>query len=81
MEPTLGEIDIFPFNHCPAKWAECVGQTLKIADYAELFTLLGTKFGGDGITTFGLPDMRCASLFDSKMKYFIALHGYFPYKE
>jgi microcystin-dependent protein len=78
MDPILGEIDIFPFDHCPLQWAECVGQTLKISDYPQLFSLLATKFGGDGVSNFGLPDMRCALLFDSKMKYFISLHGYYP---
>jgi microcystin-dependent protein len=81
MDPILGEINIFPSDHCPSKWVECMGQKLKIADYDELSKLLKTTFGGDGITTFGLPDLRCALLFDSKLKYCIALHGIYPEKE
>jgi microcystin-dependent protein len=54
----LGEIRLFSFNFAPKYWAQCNGQLLSIQQYAALFSLLGTYFGGNGIQTFGLPDMR-----------------------
>jgi microcystin-dependent protein len=57
-EPFLGEIRIFPFNFAPMGWSLCNGALLPIAQNQALFSLLGTTFGGDGRTTFGLPDLR-----------------------
>ena len=57
-EAYLGEIRLLPYNFAPRNWAECKGQLLPIKDYKTLFSLLGTTFGGDGRTTFGLPDLR-----------------------
>jgi microcystin-dependent protein len=57
-DPFLGEIRMFGFNFPPRGWAFCDGQLLPISSYTALFSLLGTTFGGDGITTFGLPDLR-----------------------
>lgn len=57
-EPFLGQIQPFAFNFPPRGWAECAGQTLPINQYQALFSLLGTYYGGDGRTTFGLPDLR-----------------------
>ncbi|MBF9140884.1 phage tail protein [Microvirga sp. SRT04] len=56
--PYVGEIQIFPFDFAPRGWAQCNGQLLPIAQNAALFSLLGTMYGGDGRTTFALPDMR-----------------------
>ncbi|WP_127589102.1 phage tail protein [Paenibacillus koleovorans] len=56
-EPFLGEIRCFSFNITPTGWAQCNGQLLKIQQYNALFTLLGNTYGGDGITTFALPNM------------------------
>ncbi len=58
MEPFLGQIQMFGFNFPPRGWAHCNGQLLPIAQNQALFSLLGTTFGGDGRTTFGLPDLR-----------------------
>jgi len=58
MDPFLGQITVFPYNFAPKGWALCGGQLLPIAQYTALFSLLGTQFGGDGRTTFGLPDLR-----------------------
>ena len=58
MEPFIGLIQIFGFNFAPRGWALCDGQLLSIAQNSALFSLLGTTFGGDGRTTFGLPDLR-----------------------
>ncbi|WP_372796166.1 phage tail protein [Pontiella sp.] len=57
-EPYLGEIRAFAFNFPPRGWAQCDGQLLPISQYSALFSLLGTQYGGDGRTTFGLPDLR-----------------------
>ena len=57
-EPFLGEIRMFGFNFCPRNWAPADGRILQIVDYQALFSLLGTNYGGDGRTTFGLPDLR-----------------------
>jgi hypothetical protein len=53
--PYIGEIQIFAFNFCPVGWATLQGQLLAINQNAALFSLLGTTYGGDGITTFALP--------------------------
>ena len=57
-EPFLGQIAFVAFNYAPKKWAECNGQTMSIAENSPLFSLLGTMYGGNGMTTFNLPDMR-----------------------
>lgn len=54
----LGTIRLVGFNFAPVGWALCQGQPLPIAENAALFALLGTYFGGDGTTTFNLPDLR-----------------------
>ena len=57
-EPFLAEIVMFGGNFAPRGWAFCDGQLLPIAQNSALFSLLGTMYGGDGRTTFGLPDFR-----------------------
>ena len=57
-EPFLGQIQMFGFNFAPRGWSTCNGQILPIAQNTALFALLGTTFGGDGRTTFSLPDLR-----------------------
>lgn len=57
-EPILGEIKMFAGNFAPTGWAFCQGQLLPIAQNQALFALLGTTYGGDGRTTFALPDLR-----------------------
>lgn len=57
-EPFLGMIIIVPYNFAPRGWAFCNGQILPIAQNTALFSLLGTTFGGNGQTTFALPDLR-----------------------
>jgi microcystin-dependent protein len=57
-EPLLGEIKWVPYNFAPKGWADCDGQLMSISQNTALFSLLGTTFGGDGRTTFALPDMR-----------------------
>lgn len=57
-DPFLGEIRIWGCNFAPLNWAFCTGQILPISQYTALFSLLGTNYGGNGATNFGLPDMR-----------------------
>jgi microcystin-dependent protein len=56
--PFFGEIKILAFDYAPPGWALCDGQTLSIAQNQPLYSLLGTSYGGDGVMTFALPDMR-----------------------
>ena len=56
MDPFVAEIRIFPFNFPPKGWAFCNGQLMPISQNTSLFSLLGTYFGGDGKSTFALPD-------------------------
>ena len=57
-EPFLSEIRLFGFGHAPKGWALCNGQLLPINQNQALFSLLGTTYGGNGQTTFALPDLR-----------------------
>ena len=57
-DPFLGEIRMFGGNFAPTGWALCNGQLLSIAQNTALFSILGTFYGGNGTTTFGLPDLR-----------------------
>src|SRR5688572_22334325 len=58
MEGTIGEIRLFAGNFAPRSWAFCQGQLLSIAQNTALFSILGTTYGGNGQTTFALPDFR-----------------------
>ena len=57
-DPYIGEVIMFAGNFAPRGWAFCDGQMLSISQNTALFSLLGTTYGGDGRTTFGLPDLR-----------------------
>ena len=57
-EPFIGEIRVFGSNFCPRGWADADGQILPIAQNSALFSLYGTMYGGDGRSTFALPDLR-----------------------
>lgn len=72
-EPHLGEIATFGFDFCPRGWAETNGAVLKISDHVALFSLLGTRYGGDGRTTFALPKISSPDV-----KHCIAMEGIFP---
>jgi microcystin-dependent protein len=58
MEPFIGYITLVGFNFAPVGWAFCNGQLLPIAQYPALYSLIGTTYGGDGVNTFALPDLR-----------------------
>lgn len=57
-EPFIGEIRLTAANYAPPGWALCNGQLLPVAQNQPLFALLGNRYGGDGVSTFGLPDLR-----------------------
>jgi microcystin-dependent protein len=63
-QPYIGEIRMVGFNFAPVGWAFCNGQTLPISDYEALFNLIGTTYGGNGTTTFNLPDLQGRIPFD-----------------
>jgi microcystin-dependent protein len=58
LEPFIGDITLVAFNFEPKGWAFCNGQLLSIAQNTALFSILGTTYGGNGVQTFGLPDLR-----------------------
>lgn len=58
MDPFIAQIVMFGGNFAPRGWANCDGQLLAISQYNALFSLLGTTYGGDGRTSFGLPELR-----------------------
>jgi microcystin-dependent protein len=57
-QPYLGEVRMFGGNFAPVDWEFCNGQLLPISQYDVLYTLIGTTYGGDGVSTFALPDLR-----------------------
>lgn len=62
-EPFVGEIRIFPYSFPPRLWADCDGQMLPVAQNPTLFSVIGTTYGGDGYSTFALPDLQgCAPM-------------------
>ncbi|MFA5264283.1 MAG: tail fiber protein [Opitutaceae bacterium] len=56
-EPYLGEVRCVGFDYAPDGWAQCNGQTVPVNQYQALFALIGTTYGGDGVNTFGLPNL------------------------
>lgn len=58
MEPYIGEIRIFPSTKVPAGWMDCSGQILNISSYSALYSVIETIYGGNGTTTFGIPDLK-----------------------
>lgn len=58
MEPFIGQITMFGGNYPIQGWALCQGQLMSISENTALFSIIGTAFGGDGVTTFALPDLR-----------------------
>lgn len=73
----MGQITQFAFDFVPYGFLLCDGATLQIAEHIALFDIIGTTYGGDGITTFKLPDLTKATAFPS-MKYYISIVGVYP---
>lgn len=80
MEPFLGQIQLLPYTFAPRGWSICEGQLLSIAENSALFSLLGTNFGGDGRTTFALPDLRDKEP-NPNVRYYIAMQGIYPSRD
>jgi len=80
MEPLLGQVELFPYNFSPKGWLACNGQLLPINQNQALFALLGTNFGGDGRTTFAVPNLQGKAP-ASVLQYYIAITGIFPSRD
>ena len=88
MDPILGQIVYVPWRWQMRGWLQCRGQLLPIQQYTALFSLLGTNFGGDGRSTFALPDLRPhdENKVPREWEYneivpHIAIEGMYPYRE
>jgi len=80
MDSFIGTIQLFPYSYAPKGWMRCEGQLMKITEYSALYSLLGTRFGGDGTTTFGLPNMKGKEPVPD-VSYCIATEGIYPVKQ
>jgi microcystin-dependent protein len=76
MEPMVGQIELFAFSFAPVGFLPCNGALLPINENTVLFSLLGTTYGGDGTTTFGLPNL--APVTPQGPGYYIAIYGVAP---
>jgi len=76
MEPFVGQIELFAFSFAPEGFAPCNGALLPISENTVLYSLLGTTYGGDGKTTFGLPNL--APVTPQGPGYYIAVYGVAP---
>ena len=77
MDPYLGQIQLYPYDFEPKGWALCDGRKLPINMNEALYSLIGTQFGGDGQTSFCLPDLTDKGP-APEVRYYIALQGIFP---
>lgn len=75
METFLGSLLLVPFNFTPRGWAPCNGAILSIQQNTALFSLLGTNFGGNGVSTFGLPKLDAPA---ENLHWIIATEGIYP---
>ncbi len=75
MEPFIGTVLLTAVGYAPQGWALCDGTLLSVANNNTLFALLGTRYGGDGRTTFALPKLESP---DGETQYIIAMTGVFP---
>lgn len=80
MNSFIGEICFFPYLFEPSGWIECRGQILPIKHNEKLFSLIGTQFGGNGISNFALPKIEAIKAQQRDIKAFICLIGTFPTK-
>lgn len=71
----IGQIMCGGFNYAPQGWAEMNGQLLPISQYDALFSLIGTTYGGDGVNTFALPDVRGRTMIEQSGRHFIGETG------
>jgi microcystin-dependent protein len=77
--PFVGEVETFAFDFCPLGWTKLNGQLMPISQNTALFSLLGTTYGGDGLTTFALPTAKpIFTATGAVLLQCIALQGIFP---
>jgi len=74
--PYIGEVTVFAFSFAPAGWIACDGSLLPVPEYTELFSLIGNNFGGDGVSSFGVPNF--SSLTEEGGQYCMSLFGTEP---
>ena len=82
MNSFLGSLLLVPYNFAPQGWAFCQGQLMNISQNTALFSLIGTTYGGDGVTTFALPNLpgpKDAS--GAALNWVIALEGIYPSRD
>jgi len=77
MDYFIGDICLFPYSFTPRGWIKCDGALLPIQQYDTLYALIGNKFGGDGRTNFGVPNLQGAEPIPD-MGYYICVEGIFP---
>ena len=75
----LGQVAPFAFGFAPIGWMPCQGQLLRITQYQDLFSLLGTTYGGNGVSTFALP--KLAPIASGGPSYYIATVGVYPSRQ
>jgi len=77
MDYYLGSIELFPYGFAPMGWRLCDGSILQIQQNTALYSLLGTQFGGNGTTTFGLPNLLSSTMVTG-LDYYICVSGIYP---
>lgn len=78
MEAFLGQIMLFAGNFAPEGWLPCDGRVMEIKTNTALFSLLGTNYGGDGVTSFHLPNLPSKTGIDAHLDYCICIAGIYP---
>jgi microcystin-dependent protein len=78
MDPILGQLALLPFSWSPKGWMPCDGRMLPINQFQALFSLIGTTYGGDGQTTFALPNLKGPA---NGLQYSIAIVGVYPSRD
>lgn len=77
VDALVGSIYLFPYNFTPSGWWPCDGTVLQVVQYQALFSLIGAAYGGNGQTTFAVPNLNGAQPL-ATMKYYIATVGIYP---
>lgn len=80
MEYLIGTIVLLPYNFTPQDWCPCEGAQLPVNQYQALFSLIGYQYGGNGSSTFAVPDLRGATPLPG-VRYYIALNGIYPTRD
>lgn len=78
--PFLGQIELFPYGYAPMGWILCNGALLNIQQNSALYALLGIRFGGNGSSTFGIPNLSGAEPIPNTA-FYIATQGLFPVRD